>query len=156
VASDVAAGVAADVAADPDRLAQVVANLVENACKYATSTIDVGIWYRAGAHGMEGVITVDDDGPGIGAEELPHMFERLWTSARVQARQVGSGLGLAIVAELVAAMGGTIRAESPVPRWTSGSQPGTRLVVTLRALADGQPAPPPLRSVRASQQTTSA
>jgi signal transduction histidine kinase len=142
---------ASDVAADPDRLAQVVANLVENACKYAATTIDVGIWYRTGAHGVEGVITVDDDGPGISAEELPHVFERLWTRARAEVRQVGSGLGLAIVAELVAAMGGNIRAESPVPRWTSGSLSGTRLVVTLRALAPGEPVPPPVRSVRTSQ-----
>jgi len=146
-----------DVAADHDRLAQVVANLVENACKYATTTIEVGTWYRMGAHGSEGIITVDDDGPGIAAEELPHVFERLWTSARAQARQVGSGLGLAIVAELVAAMGGTIRAESPVPRWTSGPTPGTRLVVTLRAMAPGQPAPPAVPSVRgASQVSTTA
>src|SRR5579864_8932554 len=138
------------VAADPDRLAQVVANLVENACKYATSTIEVGTWFRQGADGVEGVITVDDDGPGVAPEELPLMFERLWTSSRAQARQVGSGLGLAIVSELVAAMGGSIRAQSPVPRWTESDTPGTRLVVTLRAMAPGQAPPPPRPSLRRS------
>ena len=138
------------VAADPDRLAQVVANLVENACKYATSAIEVGTWYRRGPDGIEGVITVDDDGPGVPAEELPRMFERLWTSTRPQARQVGSGLGLAIVAELVAAMGGSIRAQSPVPRWTESDRPGTRLVVTLRAMSPGQAPPPPRPSLRRS------
>jgi two-component system sensor histidine kinase BaeS len=138
------------VAADPDRLAQVVANLVENACKYATSAIEVGTWYRRGPDGVEGVITVDDDGPGVAAEELPRMFERLWTSGRAQARQVGSGLGLAIVAELVAAMGGSIRAQSPVPRWTEHATPGTRLVVTLKAMAPGQAPPPPRPSLRRS------
>jgi len=138
------------VAADPDRLAQVVANLVENACKYATTTIEVGTWYRRGPEGTEGLITVDDDGPGVAPEELPRMFERLWTSTRAQARQVGSGLGLAIVSELVAAMGGTIRAQSPVPRWTERATPGTRLVVTLRAMGPGQAPPPPRPSLRQS------
>jgi signal transduction histidine kinase len=138
------------VAADPDRLAQVVANLVENACKYATSAIEVGTWFRRGADGVEGIITVDDDGPGVASEELPLMFERLWTSTRAQARQVGSGLGLAIVSELVAAMGGSIRAQSPVPRWTESGTPGTRLVVTLHAMAPGQPPPPPRPSRRKS------
>jgi two-component system sensor histidine kinase KdpD len=54
------------------------------------------------------------------------MFERLYTTTRTPARQVGSGLGLAIVAELVTAMGGSVRAESPA---AGGS--GTRVVVTL-------------------------
>jgi signal transduction histidine kinase len=144
------------VAADADRLAQVVANLVENACKYATDTIDVGTWYRLGADGPEGLVTVDDDGPGIAADELPHVFGRLWTSSRAQARQVGSGLGLAIVAELVAAMGGAIRAESPAPRRTSDRPtPGTRLVITLRSMAPGQPAPPARRSRRGATRITS-
>ncbi|HEY2427849.1 MAG TPA: HAMP domain-containing sensor histidine kinase, partial [Acidimicrobiales bacterium] len=67
------------VIADPDRLAQVVANLVENACKYAAHTIDVGTWCRPGAHGPEALVTVDDDGPGIAPADLPHVFERLWT-----------------------------------------------------------------------------
>lgn len=114
------------VTADPDRLAQVVANLVENALKYAARQVDV----RIGHHDGLGVITVDDDGPGIAAEDLPHVFERLWTSTRGPARQVGSGIGLAIVAELVGAMGGAVRAESPVPE-DPRSRPGTRITVSL-------------------------
>jgi two-component system sensor histidine kinase BaeS len=109
-----------EVDADPERLAQVVANLVENASKYATSRIDVA------AFGP--VVTIDDDGPGIPAGDLPRVFDRLWTDGRGVARQVGSGLGLAIVAELVRAMHGEVHAESPVP----GSTTGTRLVLTLR------------------------
>jgi two-component system sensor histidine kinase BaeS len=108
--------------ADPDRLAQVVANLVENALKYARTRIVVGV--AATADGA--VIWVDDDGPGISAADLPRVFDRLFMSSRYPARQVGTGLGLAIVAELLAAMGGSVRAESPV----SGSG-GTRMVVTL-------------------------
>jgi signal transduction histidine kinase len=108
--------------ADPDRLAQVVANLVENALKYARRQVVIGV--VASAEGA--VIWVDDDGPGISAEDLPRVFDRLFMSSRYPARQVGTGLGLAIVAELVAAMGGSVRAESP----TTGSA-GTRMVVTL-------------------------
>jgi signal transduction histidine kinase len=121
------------VAADPDRLAQVVANLVENAMKYADRTIEVGTWFRLAPGGIATAqVTVDDDGPGIPAEDLPRVFERLWTGPRDQGRQVGSGLGLTIVAELVAAMGGTITAESPVPRAGPAPTPGTRIAVTLR------------------------
>jgi signal transduction histidine kinase len=108
-------------AADPDRLAQVLANLVENALKYAGRSISVGA-----ARTADGVtVWVDDDGPGILAGDLAHVFEPFWTSNRAPARQVGTGLGLAIVAELVGAMGATVRAEG-----APGG--GTRMVVALR------------------------
>lgn len=107
----------ASAAADPDRLAQVMANLIENALKFAAGAIRVG---SAGVTAW-----VEDDGPGILDDDLPHVFEPFWQSSRVPARQVGTGLGLAIVAELVSAMGGTVRAE----RLAAG---GTRMVVTLR------------------------
>ena len=128
------------VSADPDRLAQVVANLIENALKFASSHIAVGA-----AGGDLAVLWVDDDGPGIPTADLPHVFERLYTSSRSPARQVGSGLGLAIVAELVTAMGGSVRAESPLS--ASG---GTRMVVTLRSWSElpggpvSKPVPAPL------------
>ncbi|MDQ3569388.1 MAG: HAMP domain-containing histidine kinase [Actinomycetota bacterium] len=106
--------------ADPDRLAQVVANLVENALKFARSRIDVAA--GAGPDGV--VVSVSDDGPGIPEEDLPQVFDRLSHSARgTPARQLGSGLGLAIVADLVAAMDGRVEAYS-----RSGA---TRMVVTL-------------------------
>lgn len=108
--------------ADPDRLAQVVANLVENALKYARSTVRVAV----AAWPQGAVISVDDDGPGIAGEDLPRVFDRLFISSRYPARQVGTGLGLAIVAELVAAMGGSVRAESP-----TAAAGGTRVVVSL-------------------------
>jgi len=110
--------------ADPDRLAQVVANLVENALKFASATITVGVARHDGAV----VVWVADDGPGIPADDLPRVFERFFTSTRAPARQVGSGLGLSIVRELVDAMGATVRAEP-----TDGH--GARMVVALKPWA---------------------
>ena len=113
-------------AADPDRLAQVVANLVENALKFASRSITV----TTGQEGDRLTVEVADDGPGIAPDDLARVFEPFWRSDRLPARDVGSGLGLAIVAELVAAMGGTVRAEAP----PAG---GTRMVVALRPWQGG-------------------
>ncbi len=71
-------------------------------------------------------ITVDDDGPGIAQGDLARVFERFYRADRGPNRPLGSGLGLAIVAELAAAMGAEVRAESP----THGNR-GSRFVVTL-------------------------
>jgi two-component system OmpR family sensor kinase len=111
---------ASTVTADLDRLGQIVGNLVENALKHATSAVHVG----AGVIGGVPLLWVDDDGPGIAPGDLPHIFTRLFSSEANLGRRVGTGLGLAIVAELAAAMGAQVRAESPLQ--TNG---GTRLVV---------------------------
>jgi two-component system sensor histidine kinase BaeS len=107
--------------ADPERLGQIVANLVENALKFASTSVVVALW-RADGYAQ---ITVDDDGPGISPADLPHVFERLYTSRAVPGRAVGTGIGLAIVHELAVAMGGSARVE-PVDT-------GTRFVVALPA-----------------------
>jgi len=111
------------VAADSDRLGQIVANLMENASSYASSSIVVGV------NGTDGraVVWVDDDGPGIAPDRLTEVFDRHVTDDRTTGRRKGSGLGLAIVAELAAAMGGTVRAESPL-----ADGRGTRMIVELR------------------------
>ncbi|MBI2168715.1 MAG: HAMP domain-containing histidine kinase [Actinobacteria bacterium] len=109
-------GVALNVAApspgermlDPERLGQVVANLVENALKFATSNVSVTL--MAGAGGAL-ALEVSDDGPGIPSDDLPRVFDRLFTT-RPGERNVGTGLGLAIVAELVEAMSGIVEVES--------------------------------------------
>jgi two-component system, OmpR family, sensor histidine kinase KdpD len=82
------------------------------------------------------VITVDDDGPGIAEGDLQRVFERFYRADRAPNRQMGSGLGLAIVAELALAMGGTVRAESPV-----NADGGSRFVVTLRQWQEAAPLP---------------
>jgi signal transduction histidine kinase len=108
--------------ADPERLAQVVGNLVENALSFARRRVEVG------AHGddVAPIIWVADDGAGIPPGDLGRVFEPLYSSRRPPGRQVGSGLGLTIVAELTTAMGGTVRVESPC-----GPDGGTRVVVVL-------------------------
>jgi signal transduction histidine kinase len=117
---------------DPDRLAQVVANLVENAYKFASRTVQV--W--AGRSGRHVVVTVDDDGPGIPPQEQGRVFDRFFqVRAGPAARQAGTGLGLAIVAELVAAMGGSVQVLSPTT--PTG---GTRMEV--RFPASGGPTAP--------------
>lgn len=95
------------VVADRDRLGQVLANLVENAAKYAHSKVLVS----ARVDGEWATVLVDDDGPGIADHDLPHVFERLYVARHAPERKENSsGLGLAIVAELVAAMGGRVSA----------------------------------------------
>ncbi len=93
---------------DPERVAQIVANLVENALKYAQGRIDVHVVATSTA---DVEIRVVDDGPGIDPTEVHRVFERLYVSRAVPGRSVGTGLGLAIVGELAAAMGGTATAE---------------------------------------------
>jgi signal transduction histidine kinase len=123
---------------DPDRLQQVIANLVENAVKFASSTIAVTVATVPGSTRIE----VADDGPGIAVEDLPHVFERLYVASHTpKRRETGSGLGLAIVRELVDAMGARVAAEvNPTG--------GTRMIVTLPsvstpAFAAPEPTPPP-------------
>jgi signal transduction histidine kinase len=116
------------VQADSDRLGQIVANLIENALSFAESRIVVG----SGSVGGSTVVWVADDGPGIAADALAQVFNRHYTSDRAGGRRKGSGLGLAIVAELSAAMGATVRAESPV---VDGK--GTRMMVRFTPVAHG-------------------
>ena len=97
------------IVADPDRLSQVIANLLTNAAGYARSTV----WLHAGLEGADAVITVADDGAGSPGEDLPHVFERLYQGDNQDGRRrPGSGLGLAIVSELTTAMGGRVDVRS--------------------------------------------
>lgn len=104
------------VSADPDRTGQIVANLVENAAAFARSAVTVSVGTNAGF----AMITVTDDGPGISADDLPHVFERLYVTKLVPERkESSSGLGLAIVRELTTAMGGRVDARSVEGEGTS-------------------------------------
>jgi PAS domain S-box-containing protein len=95
------------VYADPDKIEQVVTNLVENACKYA-STQGLRVVGEDGAH--EIAISVHDTGDGIPAEDLPKVFTKFFR--RAEGKPTGSGLGLWISRGLVEAHGGRLSASS--------------------------------------------
>ncbi|MGI8661716.1 MAG: sensor histidine kinase [Acidimicrobiales bacterium] len=97
----------ARVSGDPDRLAQVGANLLENALKFASARVRIAVSTGGGWARLD----VIDDGPGIAPEDTAHVFERLYVARHEPRRkEAGSGLGLAIVRELITAMGGRVEA----------------------------------------------
>jgi signal transduction histidine kinase len=99
------------VEADFDRIEQVLGNLIDNALRHAPA----GSRVHAGARRATGAFAelyVSDEGPGIAAADLPHVFERFYRS-KDEASGSGTGLGLAIAREIVRAHGGELRAESP-------------------------------------------
>jgi len=109
---------------DAERMLQVVSNLVENALRLTPAGGSVRI------HTAPGTLTVEDTGPGLKAEELPHAFERFYLTSRFRGeRPVGTGLGLAIVKQLVEGMRGRVEVTS-VPGGP------TRFTVRLPAAAN--------------------
>lgn len=96
------------VRAHPERLAQVVENLVDNAVAFSPNpgTVGVSVQREAG----EAVLTVSDQGPGIPDEHRDRVFERFfsWRPGTASARHEHAGLGLAIARAIVEAYGGTI------------------------------------------------
>ena len=96
--------------ADPDRLTQVLRNLVRNAVAHTERGDRVSVF--AGAHDGQLEILVSDTGPGIPSDQLEQVFERFHRVDGSRSRdRGGSGLGLAIARAIVEAHGGTIRAE---------------------------------------------
>ena len=100
-----------DVEVDPDRIAQVMENLLTNAVKYGKggTRIDTSVSSEDG----DVVVAVSNEGPPITAEELPRIFERFHRTASAKLEGIqGVGLGLYITRSLVEAHGGRITAES--------------------------------------------
>jgi signal transduction histidine kinase len=105
-----------NVRTDPDRLAQVMRNLVDNAQRYGGGS---PIRVSARRAMRELVIEVKDQGPGIDAAELPYVFERFRQAGSSSAHRAGMGLGLYITKQLVNALSGTIEVESSPGRGTT-------------------------------------
>lgn len=97
------------VRADPDRIHQVLVNILANAARFCRSGDRVTV--RVFGDGRQGVVEVADTGPGIEAEDVPHVFERRWRG-RNSGGVTGSGIGLAVVRELVEAHRGTVSVNS--------------------------------------------
>ncbi len=96
---------------DPDGLAQVLANLLQNALRYTPRGGSVGI--VAEQHPGQVLVAISNTGPGIPAEDLPHVFERFYRVEKSRdAARGGAGIGLAIVRQLVESFGGTVGVES--------------------------------------------
>jgi signal transduction histidine kinase len=111
---------------DPDRLNEVLGNLLSNAFKFTPQGGKIRLVAMPAPDGM--VIEVRDTGIGIPPDKLPKIFEKFFqVENEAQPRSVGSGLGLAIAQEIVEAHGGTITAESQVGRGTT-----FRVILPLR------------------------
>lgn len=110
--------------ADPDRLSQVLNNLVSNALRYTPRGGSICLKAEPSAGGV--ILVVEDTGSGIPAEDLPYVFDRFWKAEKSRSRHegTGSGLGLAIARQLVQAHGGTIKVESQAGK-------GTRFTISL-------------------------
>jgi PAS domain S-box-containing protein len=110
--------------ADPTRLAQVIANLMNNAAKYTEK--GGHIWLTVERQDGEVVVSIRDTGIGITAEHLPHLFE-MFSQAQpaLERSQGGLGIGLSLVRGLVELHGGTVEAQS------DGIGKGSRFIVRL-------------------------
>ncbi|MGW1003454.1 ATP-binding protein [Streptomyces sp. NPDC002520] len=103
---------------DPDRLQQVLRNLVGNAVQHTPAHTSVRV--DVGITGREVRVDVVDDGPGIAPQDLPRVFERFWRAEASRSRAYGgSGLGLAIVEAIVHAHQGRVSVASEVGRGTT-------------------------------------
>ncbi len=113
---------------DPERLQQVVWNLLSNAIRYTSPGGQIQLFYGRRDHHVE--LLVRDSGQGIAPEALPHLFERYWQGANTQRRSHGQGLGLglAIAHRIITLHGGQITAAS------DGEGRGSTFTVSLPVL----------------------
>jgi signal transduction histidine kinase len=104
-------GRTARIDGDPDRLAQVLVNLIDNALRHtpAGGSVTISVGQSDGA----ATLVVGDTGVGIPYNDLPHVFDRFYVVERSRSREsTGTGLGLSIVKQIIEAHGGSVTAES--------------------------------------------
>jgi len=106
--------------ADGQRLEQVFENLLSNAIKFSPSGARITIRSQPDSASMGIHFIVEDTGPGIPEEDLPHIFERFYQGKTQEARvYVGSGIGLALAKRVIDDHGGTMWAESTLGKGTA-------------------------------------
>jgi two-component system, OmpR family, phosphate regulon sensor histidine kinase PhoR len=104
--------------ADGTRMEEVLHNLLDNATKFSRENGEIHL--RATRRGSDMVLSVADDGLGIGKEHLPRIFERFYRADKARSRELGgTGLGLAIVKHIVQLHGGRVEAESELGHGTT-------------------------------------
>jgi len=110
------------IRADVRLMRMVLDQVLDNARRYTPpgSRVEVTV----GAEGREAMLTIEDNGPGVTDEVLPHLFEPFYRSDTARAREGGPGLGLTATASIVTLHGGTVVAKR-------GSEGGLRVTVTL-------------------------
>ena len=118
------------VSADPTRIDQVLANLLGNAAKFTPSGGRVRV--RLAEQCGEALLTVEDSGPGVRPDLLPHVFE-LFSRDAAAGDPGGLGIGLALVRRLVELHGGSVQAENLMP------EGGARFTVRLPAIPEPEP-----------------
>ena len=103
---------------DPLKISQVLGNLLDNALKYTPKGTHIAV--TAKRQGAEIEVGVCDNGPGIPAEDLPHLFERFYRVDKGRSREKGgTGLGLSIVKHIVQLHGGRVWVESTLGQGTA-------------------------------------
>ncbi|MER2224005.1 MAG: ATP-binding protein, partial [Rhodococcus sp. (in: high G+C Gram-positive bacteria)] len=109
---------------DPERIGQVLSNLLDNALRHSRSQSTVRV--RGRVKGDRFILTLTDEGDGVAAEHLPYLFERFYRADAARDRaHGGAGIGLSIAKALVEAHGGQITAAS------DGAGQGTTFVIAL-------------------------
>jgi signal transduction histidine kinase len=133
---------------DPDRLQQVIANLLSNALKFTANGGKITVGLRTVGGFIE--LSVEDSGQGIASELLPHVFDRFRQGDSSITRHTGGlGLGLALVREIVTLHGGTVSAHS------DGVGYGAKFVVRFPARQPWKSEPPVAGDARAPAGHTS-
>jgi two-component system sensor histidine kinase KdpD len=125
------------VTADAALLEQSLVNILENAVKY--SPVGSLVRVRVVPEGTMVCISVADEGVGIPADDLPHVFDSFFRAQRGDRVAPGTGLGLAIARGMVEAMAGRIEAQSPRPEMPADGLPGTVVSIRLPAFHGAMP-----------------
>ncbi|KQT11190.1 sensor histidine kinase [Ramlibacter sp. Leaf400] len=100
--------------ADPSRYVQVVTNLIQNSARYTPEKGEINV--RVGSADGRALVTVEDNGIGISADLLPHVFELfVQGDAKPAGSEGGLGIGLTLVQHLMEQHGGTVAVASPGP-----------------------------------------
>ncbi|RZM29173.1 MAG: PAS domain S-box protein, partial [Pedobacter sp.] len=105
------------VMADGDRIAQVVTNFIANAIKYAPGSMEINIDIKRWDQGIR--VSVNDHGPGISADKIPHLFDRYYRADSSGSQYSGLGLGLYICSEIIKKHEGEIGVESALGKGSS-------------------------------------